>query len=833
MEIASRPIFQDDVVMGAVVAFHDITDRKRTEAALRSSEELGRRFSTAVEQSPASVVITDAQGTIEYVNRKFSQITGYSVAEAKGRNPRFLKSGLTPEALYRNLWETITAGFEWKGELQNKRKDGSLFWESISISPIRNELDVITHFIAIKEDITDRMRMEDELRENDQIQRTLIESLPIGLAIIDSKSRIIEEINPFAAALFGADSGTIIGHRCHNFLCPANESSCPIADLGLTVDNSDRIILRADGTEIPVLKTVRTISIKGHTKMLECFVDIRERKQAEETIHHANRQLEEAIVRAEQLALEAETANKAKSQFLANMSHEIRTPMNAIIGMTHLAMQTADEQKRKRFLETVQHASESLLGLLNDILDFSKMEAGQLQLNTVPFAPVRLAEGVLTTLHMPAEEKGLLLTHYLGPDLPDCVVGDDMRLRQILLNLIGNAIKFTDTGSVNLDISREDSTLENTCQIHFAVSDTGIGIPPDKLSLIFNTFEQIDNTYARQYGGTGLGLSICRQLVALMGGRIWAETRMPKGCTFHVVVPLTIGNAAELSETATSTNALATMPKDLRILVVDDNEVNRDVAVMLLEQEHTVDTATNGLEALQALARTDYDLLFMDVQMPVMDGLLATRIIRRLEEGGLLDIELPETIDPDISHRLYGRHLAIIAMTAHAMGGDREMCLTAGMDTYITKPFQPGQLMEALHTVPHSCPLSAHAPRQEKTTMPATAPQAEPPVFPTSREVADYLQKSTMLNPAQIERILAAVQSSLADNLAKAEAAAESGDLATLAKSSHTLKGTLLQCGLTPWAEKAQFIYDAAKQGQDLAFTELLAEIHTAMDQLI
>jgi PAS domain S-box-containing protein len=830
MEVSSRPVLHNNMVMGAVIAFHDITRRKRTEAALRHSEELGRQLTTAVEQSPASVIITDAEGNIEYANQKFSQKTGYSIAEVLGQNPRFLKSGVMPDEIYKNLWETITAGLEWKGDLQNKRKDGSLFWESISISPIRDEQGTISHFIAIKEDISDRIRMEEDLRENHTIQRTLIDSLPIGLAIIDAESRVIEEVNPFAASLFGATRETIIGHRCHNYLCPANEHSCPINDLGQEVDNSDRTILRADGVEIPVLKTVRTIMVKGRAKMLECFVDIRERIRAEEDLRLANRRLEEALMRAEQLAQEAETANKAKSQFLANMSHEIRTPMNAIIGMTHLAMQTDNADKRQRFLITVQHAAESLLGLLNDILDFSKMEAGQLELNLAPFSPARFLDGILATMRMPAEEKGLRLIGELAPDLPECLIGDDMRLRQILVNLISNAIKFTATGSITVRLFQEQDSATDVVAVHLSVTDTGIGIPSEKLTAIFNTFEQADNSYARRYGGTGLGLSICRQLMALMDGRIWAESQVPGGSAFHCVVPLQ-ACANPLPEEQDSSTPLPDQPPHLRILVVDDNEVNRDVAVMILEQEHQVSTATNGLEALQALARTAYDLVFMDVQMPLMDGLTATRIIRRLEQNEPLDIAWPETIDSRLVRRLSGGHLAIVAMTAHAMGGDREMCLTAGMDNYITKPFQPGQLLEVLRSS-HGNLQSGHNP-EEQAAMPQPNPPSKTPAQPTSQQVVEYLQQSTMLGAAQIERILAAVQVSLADNLTRAETAAASGDLATLAKTSHTLKGTLLQCGLNDWAAKAQRVYDAAKHGEDLPFVDLLGEIRTGMRQLI
>jgi PAS domain S-box-containing protein len=709
MEVASRPILENDTVAGAVVAFHDITERKRTEAALRQSEELGRRLTTAVEQSPASVVITDAEGTIEYVNQKFIQKTGYSIEEALGQNPRLLKSGLMPEAIYKDLWATIIAGREWKGDLQNRRRDGSLFWESISISPIRDEQGIITHFISIKEDISERIRMEEDLRT-------------------------------------------------------------------------------------------------------------------------ANQRLEEAIIRAEQLAREAETANRSKSQFLANMSHEIRTPMSAIIGMTHLAMQTTDNAKRQRFLGTVQHAAESLLVLLNDILDFSKMEAGQLQLNLTPFSPARLLDGVLATIHMPAEEKGLPLIRQLDPGLPEWLIGDDMRLRQILLNLIGNAIKFTASGSITVHMFQEQADAANEVLLHLCVTDTGIGIPQDKLSTIFNTFEQVDNSYVRQYGGTGLGLSICRQLVTLMHGSIWVESSVPGGSAFHCRVPLQVcNNPMPLDHEGTVPPY--DLPTNLRILVVDDNEVNRDVAMMILEQDHHVTTATNGMEALKALARADYDLLFMDVQMPIMDGLSATRVIRNLERGLLLEVTVPGTIEPDLRRRLAGRHLTIVAMTAHAMGGDREMCLAAGMDRYITKPFQPGQLLEVLRAVQNASDTTG-APR-EKPPEPLSVRRPAPTSRPTTQDVITYLQRSTLLNGAQIDRILVAIQTSLSNTLAKAEIAAADNDLATLARAGHTLKGTLLQCGLNDWSELAQFLYDAANQQQDLPYGRLLGDIRTGLSQLI
>jgi CheY-like chemotaxis protein len=384
-----------------------------------------------------------------------------------------------------------------------------------------------------------------------------------------------------------------------------------------------------------------------------------------------------------------------------------------------------------------------------------------------------------------------------------------------------------------LHIGLDESKIPGQYQVHMSVSDTGVGIPPEKLSRIFNTFEQVDNTYARQYGGTGLGLSICRQLVALMGGHIWAESSLNSGSTFHVVVPLMVGNVADLRQPEETPLKPSPQTGTLKILIADDNEVNRDVAAMLLEKEHRILTAKNGLEALKTLTQDTVDVILMDVQMPVMDGLTATRIIRQFEQGMEPEGTLPQDIVVSLKTKLQEGHLAIIAMTAHAMGGDREMCLKAGMDTYITKPFQPEQLKDILlslettkssraTTTENISPMTEEHPANDTGLTP-----------PTSNEVAAYLQQSTMLKPAQIERILAAVQLSLADNLQKAETAAEAGDLSALAKAAHTLKGTLLQCGLHDWAEKAQSIYDSAKQEETLPYTELLAPIRSGMQQLI
>jgi len=385
-----------------------------------------------------------------------------------------------------------------------------------------------------------------------------------------------------------------------------------------------------------------------------------------------------------------------------------------------MAMEAKTDAQRQHCLQAVRYSAENLLGLLNDILDFSKIEAGQLQLLSVPFALRSLLDGIVTTMNVPAVEMGLQLRVNLPDGLPSMFIGDDLRLRQILLNLVGNAIKFTRAGSVTIGVSRESG--ENTdALLHFTVTDTGIGIAPEKLSLIFKSFEQADSSHARQYGGTGLGLSICKQLVNLMGGRIWVESREKIGSSFHFTAVLPVGDDRMLASIPETEQCQPQAIKTLRILVVDDNEINREVAAMMLEHEHLVTTAVNGLEALRLLAAENFDVLLMDVQMPEMDGLAATSIIRSLENGGTLNHTLPEDLIGALAARLQARHIFIIAMTAQAMGGDREMCLAAGMDGYITKPFQPQHLADVLQSLLAVDPEIGKSPTKDpsRTAVPA------------------------------------------------------------------------------------------------------------------
>jgi signal transduction histidine kinase/ligand-binding sensor domain-containing protein/CheY-like chemotaxis protein len=383
----------------------------------------------------------------------------------------------------------------------------------------------------------------------------------------------------------------------------------------------------------------------------------------------------------EALFRQAEEVSRLKSEFLANMSHEIRTPMNGVIGMTQLALDTPLSELQRDYITTVQSSAESLLVVINDILDFSKIEAGKMDLAHEPFSLRQSVSDTLSVFAWKAQEKGLKLTQEISPEAPVALVGDSDRLRQVLLNLISNAMKFTDRGEISLTVSPAPSASQRASEVAlcFSVRDTGIGIPPDKRAFIFEAFAQADGSSRRRQGGTGLGLAICTKLVQLMNGRIWVESSEGVGSTFSFTATFTAAEPPAAAGTIlppgeTRPERMPRAPQPLHILLAEDNIVNQKVAQLMIEKMgHSVVVVANGCRALEAVAKQHFDLILMDLQMPQMDGFEATARIRETEGR----IAASGQAKP---------HIPIVALTAHAMSGDRDECLHAGMDDYISKP---------------------------------------------------------------------------------------------------------------------------------------------------
>ncbi len=422
--------------------------------------------------------------------------------------------------------------------------------------------------------------------------------------------------------------------------------------------------MRKDGKEITVALSLSAVEEDGVWNAVGILRDITDLKHYQQELIAAGHV--------------ADAANRAKSEFLANMSHEIRTPMNGIIGMIQLLHYTNPTEKQKEYLDNLDISSRNLLALINDILDLSKIEAGKISLEYTPFSPGIIIKEIINIQMLQIKQKGLKIVTSISSELPEIVVGDPLRFRQIFLNLLGNAIKFTDTGEIVVAVS-VSGLSSDAVTIKLSVRDTGIGMEADTISRIFAPFEQADNSTTRRYGGSGLGLSICRRLTELMGGRIWAESVLGKGSVFFVELTLGVSDSCLNDVKIKQEESLINLPeKPLRILVAEDNKVNAVTTVAMLGYlGHNADVAADGNKAVELWSSRLFDCILMDIQMPVMDGRLAAATIRGQE-------------------RSLGGHTPIIALTAHALQGDREGLIAEGFDGYVAKPVQISDLAAEL-----------------------------------------------------------------------------------------------------------------------------------------
>jgi PAS domain S-box-containing protein len=660
----------------------DITERKQAE------EEL-KKLSQAVEQSPASVVITDLKGTIEYVNPKFCEVTGYTFEEAIGQNPRILKSEHTPAAVHRELWKTIKAGHEWRGEFQNKKKNGEIYWEAASISPLKSADGTTAYYLAVKEDVTERKKMEESIREKEARFRGYFENIQAGMAVTSPTKGWIE-VNGQLQKMLGYSLDELQQMTWAEITHP-NDLEVDTKQfermLAGEIDNYtlDKRFIRKDGEIVYTNLTAACVRYEtGDVNyFLASFQDITERKKMEAELHERITELDEAqsamLNMMEDLDEEksrAEEATRAKSDFLANMSHEIRTPMNAVIGMAHLALKTELTPKQHDYLSKIQSSANSLLGIINDILDFSKIEAGKLDMEAVEFDLLETMDNVANVITVKAQEReNLEVLFYIDPEVPNFLVGDSLRLNQILVNLGNNAVKFTEQGEIVLS-ARVNEKSDEKVTLQFSVRDTGIGMTAEEQGKLFQAFSQADTSTTRKYGGTGLGLTISKRLVNLMGGEIWIESEPGQGTTFYFTSEFGLGK-----ETVKTSFEPSPVLRGLKVLVVDDNATSREILHDILGSfTFDVHLSASGEEALEEIEAADrdkpFELVIMDWKMPGMDGIEASRQIK--------------------NHAKINTIPAIVLVTAYGREEIMRQADEIGLEGFLLKPVNSSVLFDAI-----------------------------------------------------------------------------------------------------------------------------------------
>ena len=639
----------------------DITEMKQKEAEIH-------KLSLAIEQSPVAVVITDLDGVVQYVSPAFETITGYDSNEVIGQHTRILSSGLTKPSVYQELWNTILSGKTWKGEWINKKKSGELFFESASITPFKDEKGEISYFLAVKENVTQRKNTEDALRKSEEQFRLLFSESPVSILIHDKDTGDIIDCNPESLRMVGVSSINeiieFINDKSSNFLDLYFKQILSVSKDRPTQFEGE--FTKANGEQIWVRVSLSSFEIWGVMRVLSIAMDITNQKQAEQEI--IARQV-------------AEEANRVKSVFFSNMSHEIRTPLNAINGFAQiLRKDTSLTPKQAEHVKTILRSGEHLIGLINDILDISKIEAGRLTIYESEFNLHELLDDIQMMFAVSTREKKLYFEFETNNNIPKFLISDEAKLRQILINLVGNAIKFTTNGGITVRV-RLGQQIKAFVPLNIEVSDTGDGISQEDMDRLFDPFWQ--SSTGQSVGGTGLGLPITKNIVELMGGRITVETKLGIGSTFkfHILakpsnrvlesIPLKQHNVVGIDHTN----------DPFRVLVVDDRLENREVLRELLTPiGFEVLESENGLEAVESFESFKPDAILMDMRMSVMDGYEATRMIREKENGS---------------------SVLIIGITASVFKDDLIKVKEAGADEVINKPFKFEELFNLLALIPN------------------------------------------------------------------------------------------------------------------------------------
>ena len=735
----------------------------------------------------AIVSATDVHGTITYVNDLFCETNGMAPHQLLGKNHRIITSGIHPRAFYTGMWEAISQGHTWHGEICNRSPvTGQAYWVAATIVPFLDANGLPKEYISVRTDITKRKKLEQELAHERSFLESITANLGKGVMVLDREERCTF-LNPEAERLLGWTLAQLKGQPLHGqmYFCASQPEgddapACPVCLCHALQEcvpfdmQDDLVLVHKERGPFPAAMTVSPLFEDGVLRgCVAVFHDITQHKRHEAELRQAKEQ--------------AEQASQARSSFLANMSHEIRTPLNAILGFTEALLDTPLNPQQQRQLTTVRQSGRTLLGLLNDILDTAKLEKGALQLEVRDFSLRQLCQQLVDMLSLEAGKKALSLYLDYPPEEPEFFQGDALRIHQVLLNLLSNAIKFTAIGSVTLHVRQGPEQW-----LHVQVQDTGIGMTAEQLSRVFTPFAQADASTTRRFGGTGLGTTIARQLVELMHGRLQVSSIPNQGTCFTVCLPLPPGQPVA----ATPMLASVALPP-LRILAVDDVPENLELLQLVLARDgHQVTLASGGQAALALLKAQAFDVVLLDLHMPDIDGFAVTTQWRawQAQQG-----QAPTPV---------------IALSASVLLQDRQQAFDVGMNGFAQKPLSVPCLQAEIARVLHlDAPAAPLAPLLPLAPAAATAPAASAPLAAVCDEAAALaLWGSRAQWQGALQRSMAQFPAVLAQ-LQALHAAAQMADVAALA---HRWRGVAGNLQLPALAQALHAVESSAHQGHPL-----------------